>query len=158
MMETGKEGISIEDPFYLDNNYKFRQDLSKLKTEAMGFFYKMMTLDINLEDERKEAASLVDKLKKGVDKLYEEYLDEERLLEEKIESNLNSLELTVHKVKDCSTEGIIGGWWTMSAIRDHNSFLIGTDDIGKGLKLIENGTQVYSAKLPKGIKTLYDMI
>ena len=56
------------------------------------------------------------------------------------------MEVVVEMIQDCSEEGIIGGGnSTKIALKDQNSFLIGS--FMKGVKVFEDGKLVYSQKL-----------
>ena len=68
---------------------------------------------------------------------------------------VRDLKLEVKPVKDCSESGLVGGSMTHLALKDHSSYLIGT--VFRGLKLIENGAQVYSANLPEENNFFFDI-
>ena len=57
-----------------------------------------------------------------------------------------NLRIEVQQVRDMSEAEIIGGNTTLLAMKNPTSFLIGTST--KGLKLIEQGAQIYSARFP----------
>ena len=53
-------------------------------------------------------------------------------------------------------EGITGEGWSYMGVKDSNSFLIGTEK--KGLKLVEDGTKFYSAKLSEEAREIKDIV
>ena len=59
---------------------------------------------------------------------------------------LENLKLTIEKLHDCKKEDVIGRNYTRVALKDPNSFLIGTES--KSIVLTKNGEEVYSGKLP----------
>ena len=66
------------------------------------------------------------------------------------------MELVEELVKDCKQRGVIGGDWTFLAVKDKNSYMVATK--GKGLKIVENGAEVWSGKLPVFNVWLTDII
>ena len=69
---------------------------------------------------------------------------------------VEGVELVVEKAKGLEEEGLIGDEWTHVALKNRNSYMIGT--MLKGLKIKENGALVYSGKLPEDEGILTDMI
>ena len=88
-------------------------------------------------------------LSSKVDDLHQSYLKstEKRIQEMKIQTKI---------IKSHQEEGMIGASWTLLAIKNHNSYMIGSK--GKGAKLVENNTEIYSGKLPVEDKWLQDII
>ena len=80
----------------------------------------------------------------------------EDLIGDNAQSIIDRLELTEEIVRNYGEEGVIGGDQTFLAIKDENSFLIGTK--GKGLKLYENGSTKWTGILPLRQGMLNDMI
>ena len=69
---------------------------------------------------------------------------------------IDRLKLTVEIVKDCKEEGVIGGHWTHLALKSQNSYLICT--FLKGLKIIENGSQIFSRMLTQNYNIILDAV
>ena len=69
---------------------------------------------------------------------------------------LEDLKVAINRVKDCKQPGFIGGDITLFGIKNPTSFLIGTES--RGVKLIENGAQLFVGKLPVKYKSLRDII
>ena len=61
----------------------------------------------------------------------------------------------VEENENCYRKGVIGGFGTLVGIKDQKSFLIGTWK--QGLRLMENGVELYSGKLP-GDRQLRDIL
>ena len=70
--------------------------------------------------------------------------------------SLQNLEITVNLVKECREKDIIGGNWTLVGLKNENSFLIGTSR--NGLRLIDNGLDLYSDINRLSDDSLYDII
>ena len=73
-----------------------------------------------------------------------------------IEDQIEKMRVTVETAKDLCHVDIIGYQWTHVALKNPNSFLIGT--FGMGLKLIEDSIFLYTGKLPPGNQNLFDII
>ena len=69
------------------------------------------------------------------------------------QDNFNAV---IEELKDHSQLGLIGGQGTLSAFKNRTSYAIGTDS--KGLEVIEDSLEVYSARLPDTQKLLRDLI
>ena len=64
--------------------------------------------------------------------------------------------LEIETVSGHKAEGLIGGDWTYMAVKNHENYIIGTDE--KGIKIIKNGSQIYCSKLPEEEEALRDLI
>ena len=69
---------------------------------------------------------------------------------------IKDVELVVDLVKNMKEDGLIGGNSSHIAMKNHNSFAVGTSYAG--LKVIENCQHLYSGKLPQGHRILKDII
>ena len=176
-MEQVKYTKKSEEGSFSDKNRKYRQYVKKLKRRAIKYFDRLVTLDLNIEEDQEEAILVAQKLRKRVDELCEQHLKdkgpkkkelqlqkleidvrsfkgyegtdkkEKRLSQQKDELRWDDLQVTVQKVKDCQEEGIIGGSPTHLAMKSASSYLIGT--YRKGFKVFEKDSQIYSGMLPK---------
>ena len=72
------------------------------------------------------------------------------------QKNLKELKLTIETVKDCQHEGIIGRNWSLVALKNSKSFLIGTNR--KGVLLVEDEIQVFRGQLPVFNKPLKGIV
>ena len=79
-----------------------------------------------------------------------ENLHQKSALKKIEEMSLKIAEVRNHK------DGFIGKDWTLLAMKDHNSYMIGTKR--KGVKLIEGNNQLYSGRLPVENGLLVDII
>ena len=66
------------------------------------------------------------------------------------------MKLAVEQVKDCSEDDFIGGDWTHLALKNHNSYLIGTDK--RGFKIIEDDKKIYSANFDRETSSFLQVI
>ena len=70
--------------------------------------------------------------------------------EKSIQKRIEGIEVVVKEVNDFWETGLIGDDWTFLSMKNHNSFLIGTDK--NGVLLFENGAKIYSGKIGKHAK------
>ena len=120
-------------------NRKYRQDLIELKTKVVGLIDQIMAFDLTLEQDHQNAVETGQKLAAEVQKLCSEHL---KPRDKKKDLQLDSLEISVRKVKNCREEGLIGWSDTLIAMKNENSFLAGSQ--GKGLLLVEEGSEIES--------------
>ena len=125
-------------------NRNYRQDLSDIRMRFNALVDQMVEMDPLNQDWKQSALETAQKLIPLIQNLCKEHLGSGEKEEEKQELRLEDLKLTVEKIKDCREEGFIGGPKTHVAIKDSNSFLIGTSR--RGLLLFNDGTEVYSGE------------
>ena len=82
--------------------------------------------------------------------LYQNYL------KQRDKYRINQIEVDVQELASHAEEGIIGEQFSLLAVKSEKSYMIGT--YNNGLKLVEDGTEVFSAKLPNNESTLRDII
>ena len=134
-----------------DINSLYNQGLLELKQKTLTFFDSMNKFDLNFQEDREDACALAQGLKAEIDDLCRKHLQRNHCQLER-QLNVESLNLEVKCVKDFKEKGIIGGKSTLVAVKNHNSFLIGTNR--KGFILMENGVQIFSGNLNEGHQSL----
>ena len=73
-----------------------------------------------------------------------------------IKLNKNRVKVRLSEYKDHREEEIIGGKVTYLALKDPSTYMIAT--YGRGLKVILNNTQIYSAKLPRKVALINQIL
>ena len=160
-MEPVRNKRPVEDVFHLedDSNYEYKQDLLKLKGDAIKLIDRLITYDLRDSGDREDAVRTGRRLRERINEVLQEHLDGEIQGEQGRQDESPEAEnfhVSVEKVKDLRRGGIIGGHWTHVAIKNENSFLVGTYE--KGVLGFENGSQFYSGKFPKDQTSLWDII
>ena len=140
-----------EDLFMPDKNTEVKNDLKILKGRGASLIDKMLACDFNFDEDIHLAYDLAQNYKAKIDEFCRKHL------KQKTNPKVEKCDLIVNKIKDQSTEEIIGGHWTHLALKNPACYLIAT--MTKGLRLIDNTELLYSAKLPvSGEAWLNDLI
>ena len=123
-MEPATKRKPAEDQFVPDKNPKYRQDVLLLKGRAMNFFDRLMTFDLNFEEDRQQAKKVTQRLIRRLEGLGSEHLDGPGHKEPRKQLRLEDLSLAVEKVRDCKEKNLIGAAWTHIALKNHDTILL----------------------------------
>ena len=93
---------------------------------------------------------MMSQLKSQLHSLYQDNLNLKNLM------RINQMSIDVKKIKNDAEKGIIGFGLTFLAHKNVNSYMMATSR--KGLKVFENGKQIYSSKFFKEDSELRDTI
>ena len=139
-----------------DRNNNFMKDLVMLEERATRYFEQLMKFDINFEEDCQEALVIAQRLRSRVDDLIKDHLGGGEEKDVNKELRLEDLKIAVERVRDWKGEDNIGDRVTHIAMKNHNSYLVGT--YGSGLQVVESGEQVYSGELPIDDNFLRDIV
>ena len=141
-----------EDPDTMlsQNNIAFKNDVSNLSLSTKDLFSQMMDFDVDIRDNYPRILEIGNLIKTKIDGLFVKHL----VLE--VERRMEVLRVEMEKLKDHKEAGVIGDSWTYLALKNTSSYLIGTHQ--KGLKMIEENSEVYSGRLPIKDRSLRDVI
>ena len=137
-------------------NSKYKQDLLQLKGDARQLIGRMMNYDLDDAENLQGALGIGQKLLRRVDDVLRKHLNFEGIEIKKKPFKLRDLHVTVKEICNYNEQGIIGGNRTHLALKNLNSYLVGTQL--NGIKVIEKGSQVYSSELPEDDSHLFDTI
>ena len=151
-----KRRVNKEESFSSQNNQRYREDLLELKQTANTLIDRMLEFDLNFQEDLKDAFRIAEKLNNRVQDLFKDHLEDRRPRHQK-QVRVEDLELVVEKIRNCHQEGLIGGNSTHIAVKNEKSFMIGTHFL-KGIRVIEEESEVYSGKLHVRDASLYDII
>ena len=142
----------------IDRNLKYRKELLALKARVTDFFDQMIAFDVNLKEDREKAEKIAQRHMRKIHSLCKEHLNQ-RLLPLQEEPQLDDLTLTVDQIEELEEEeeeDMIGDGLTFVGLKNHTSYLIWSNT--KGMKLVENNVELYSAQLPKERKYFWDAV
>ena len=142
-----------------DRNIKFKQELTKIKQEAINKFDEILALDANSKPQREKGIKIAEEIKEKLDELCQLHLeptDEEIENQEYKKQQLADLEIALEEIGGHKEWDVIGGGWTSLAVKSSSSYIIGT--WGRSIKVIENLGQVFSGKLPVAGTGLTDVV
>ena len=151
MENTNQKG---EAETFIPDPEKYKQQLTQLKTAAISLFDQMLELDISLEKEREGALSFAKGLHSQLQDLCKDCLG--GTLDQKEPEPFENMEIALEELRSHEEEGVIGGDLTYIYMKNPTSYMIGTDE--KGIKVIEEGAEIYSGTLPGEEAWLRDII
>ena len=135
-----------EDRFIPNRNIKYLKDLEKIRGSVDLFFDQMKAYDHQDDFERQSALNVARNFMDKIDALCTRHLvgegqpyDEE---EEETQIKIEDVQVAVGLVRECKNLGKIGDNYTFLAMKNSDSYMLATCDVG--LLLIENRKRTYS--------------
>ena len=121
-------------------NIRFKTDLIELKDRFLASFEKMLSADLEVEEDYQSAVAFTKSLKKGLKKIIKTHLNSKSKMPSK------ALKPFVTEIRNLNPSQTNPESFTCMALKNPTSFMIAT--FGQRLTLVENNAQVYSEDLP----------
>ena len=132
--------MEAQDPSGTEREEKYKEELMLLKRRVLNDFDLLMDLNPNKNEDIYAAREITKELQERVSEFS---LNQ---LKTNAEIKIESLEVKVQEIKKHQVDTVLGECFTFIAMKNATSYMIAT--AGKGLKIFEDGQEVFSGPLP----------